>query len=64
MKPCVPLSSEDRKAFCLGLPDWYPCDDCFKVELVEEPVKSGMTLKLDEKKPLKMNHNKNRCVKE
>ena len=64
MNPHVLLSSEYRKAFCLGLPDWCPCDDCSKVESVEEPVKSSTTLKLDDKKPLKLKHNKNRCSNE
>ena len=59
--PRVLLSSEYGKAFCLGLPDWCLCDDCSKVESVEEPVKSHTTLKLDDKKPLKPKHNKNRC---
>lgn len=63
-KPCVPLSSEDGKPFCLGLPDWCPCNDCSKVKSVEEPVKSSMTLKLDDKKPLKLKSNKNRCGNE
>ena len=38
--------------------------DCSKVELVEEPVKCGTTLKLDDKKPLKLTHNENRCSNE
>ena len=63
-KPRVSLSSEDGKPFCLGLPDWCPCDDCSKVKSVEEPVKNGTTLKLDDKKPLKLKCNKNRCSKE
>lgn len=27
-EPRIPLSKEDGKRFCLGLPGWCPCEDC------------------------------------
>ena len=42
--PRIPLSSEDKTNFCLGMVGWCPCDDCQSVakKPVEESVTNGV----------------------
>ena len=42
--PRIPLSSKDKKNFCLGMVGWCPCDDCQSVakKPVEESVTNGV----------------------
>ena len=64
VSPRVPLSSEDGRKFCLGLPGWCPCDDCSTVESVDESVKSdekSKDIRKSKKKSLKLKRNKRSC---
>ena len=61
MKPRISLSKEDKKRFCLGLPDWCPCCDCSMVDLVGSSV-DELVMKLDVNKPLRLKHSKSRCI--
>ena len=61
VSPRVPLSSEDGRKFCLGLPGWCPCNDCSTVESVKESVKSdekSEDIRKSKKKSLKLKRNK------
>ena len=68
-EPRVALSKKDGKRFCLGLPEWCPCEDCQQsvvanmgdcdVHMVEDSVtskvcQSGFNAEIDHSKPLKL----------
>ena len=51
--PRLPLSSEDKQNFCLGLVGWCPCDDC---QSGEKSVTSESTSVKTVTKSLKLKH--------